>query len=71
MLTWGLLIVAFCYDVVYELCDGLSVLPQIFMGILHPNGGILVFLYLFYLTFVFASILRLLDSKSSMAIKVD
>ena len=43
MLTWGLLVVAFCYDVVYELCDGLSDLLQVLLKFYVQMGVFLFF----------------------------
>ena len=43
MLTWGWFIIAFCYDVVYKLCDGLCDLLQIFARILRLNEGCFIF----------------------------
>ena len=34
VLTWVLVIVAFCYDMLYEPCDGFSDLLSVFAGIL-------------------------------------
>ena len=59
VLTWVLLIVAFCYDLVYELCGGLSDLPQFLLEFYIPMG---VFYFLTSaLCFSFLSSLSRLD----------
>ena len=43
VLTWVLVIVAFCYDVVYELCDGFSDLLQILLEFYASVGLLFIF----------------------------
>ena len=40
VLTWVLVIVAFCYDVLYEPCDGFSDLLLVFAGIFMLHLGV-------------------------------
>ena len=39
VLTWVLVFVAFCYDVLCKPCDGFSDLPSVFVGILCYTWG--------------------------------
>ena len=41
MLTWVLVIVAFCYDVLCEPCDGFSDLPSTLLGFYASLVGLL------------------------------
>ena len=43
VLTWVLVIVAFCYDMVYELCDGFSDLLQVLLEFLCFTGVTFLF----------------------------
>ena len=44
VLTWVLVVVAFCYDVVYELCDGFSDLLQVLLEFYASLGFAFCFL---------------------------
>ena len=39
VLTWVMVMVAFCYDVLYESCGGFSDLLSVFAGILYYTWG--------------------------------
>ena len=53
VLTWVLVIVAFCYDVLYEPCDGFSDLLPVLLVFYATLGGLLFNLSLVFMFLAF------------------